>query len=291
MQTSLVLLSGLLPATWGQNYTIQTIAGGGQQNNVLGTSPHVSMRRFNYLALDRAGNLYFPSGNRILRWNAATQVVTVFAGVGIAGFSGDSGPATLAQLNNPQGITLDASGNVHFVDAGNLRIRRIAGGVITTIAGNGVKGSNGDNGPAANAQFHSPQAIAIDAEGSIYVAEVSGYRVRKISNGVITAFAGTGTEGYSGDLGPAVNATLSQPTSLAVGPDGTVYIATSVGVVRAVSRGVITSVAGVTAKGPTGDGGPATSAYIEYPAGVIVDPAGNLYIADTQNNRVRVATK
>ena len=156
------------------------------------------------------------------------------AGNGVAGFSGDSGPATKAQLNGPKGIAVDSVGNVYFADAGNGRVRRVSNGVITTVAGNGP-GVGGDNGPALNAGLTYMHGVAVDSAGNLYIAiadvgDPGHQRIRKVSNGVITTVAGNGTDGFSGDNGPATSAELnsaSQSLSVAVDSPGNLYIADS----------------------------------------------------------------
>jgi uncharacterized protein (TIGR03437 family) len=283
-----ILFFGLARPAAGQSYTIYTLAGGGQQSNVLGTSPYVAGRQLNFLTADRTGNLFFASDSQVLRMDAVTGVVTVVAGTNGTGFSGDGGPAVLAQLAVPQGLAFDAAGNLYVADSGNHRIRKITNGIISTIAGNGSRGTAGNNGPAINAQLDLPLGLAVDSSGSVYVADPNSNSIRRISNGVISVFAGTGTAGYSGDRGPAASAQLSAPYGVCAAAEGTIYVAdTSNSVIRAVSQGTITTVAGTPVRGPLGDNGPATSATIIFPTDVAVDAAGNLYIADASGNRVR----
>ena len=228
-------------------------------------------------------------------------MITTVAGNGTCCFSGDNGPATSAQLYNPQGVAVDAAGNLYIADTNNYRIRKVSNGVITTVAGTGTAGFNGDNIPAASAQLHYPQGVAVDSAGNLYI--VDNGLVRKVSNGVITTVAGTGTAGYSGDNGPATSA-LVAPAGVAVDVAGNLYIADPTDqCIRKVSGGVITSVAGICqiplcwgiggecpynpSGGYSGDNGPAISALLSSPEAVTVDGAGNLYIADTGNGRIR----
>src|SRR5580692_1719337 len=175
-------------------------------------------------------------------------VITTMAGNGVAGFSGDNGSATKAELYDPKGIAVDSAGNVYFADAGNGRVRRVSNGVITTVAGNGPFDYSGDNGPALNAGLGNIHGLAADSAGNLYIADLDNQVIRKVANGVITTVAGNGTVGFSGDNGPATNAQLNSAfTSLSVGVDsaGNLYIADSGNSrVRKVSNGVITTVAG-----------------------------------------------
>jgi uncharacterized protein (TIGR03437 family) len=270
---------------FGQTYTIQTFAGGGLPVNIPGTSASLGLP--SSVAVDRAGNVFFAVQNAVLRWDATTGFLTLVAGNGTPGFSGDNGPAASAQLYAPQGVALDAAGNLYIADSVNLRIRKVSNGVITTVAGNGTPGDSGDNGPATSAQLLEPYGVAVDAAGNLYIADSVNDRIRKVLNGVITTVAGNGTRGYSGDGGAATSAQLNQPQGVAVDAAGNLYIAdTDNNRIRKVSGGVITTLAGNGASGYSGDNGPAISAQVSA-AGVAMDSAGNLYIADSLNYRIR----
>jgi len=159
--------------------------------------------------------------NRIRK--VSNGVITTVAGSGKAGFSGDNGPATGAELNYPQHIAVDHSGNLYISDTDNNRIRKVSNGVITTVAGNGSANYSGDNGLATAAGVQYPAGVAVDAIGSLYIADSSN-RIRKVANGIIMSVAGNGTQGLSGDGGPATNAALDQPLGVAVDSIGNVYV-------------------------------------------------------------------
>jgi uncharacterized protein (TIGR03437 family) len=240
------------------------------------------------VAVDSAGSLYIADSlnNRIRK--VSNGVTTTVAGNGTQGFSGDNGPATSAQLNSPAGVAVDSAGNLYIADTWNNLIRKVSGGVITTLAGIGASGFSGDNGPATRAQLANPVGVAVDSDGDLYLADNWNHRVRKVSNGVITTVAGNAVIGFSGDNGPAASAQLVDPKGVAVDSAGNLYIADGVGSrIRKVSSGVISTVAGNGTYGLGGDHGPAASAQLWDPTGVVVDSAGNLYIADTGNNCVR----
>ncbi len=288
---SVVLLTTILCCSaWGQTYTISTIAGG-PPANIPGTSLGGIYPAF--VAADRVGNVFFAIQNTVMRLDAATGNLTPVAGNGTYGFSGDNGPATSAQLGNPQGLAVDSACNLYIVNNGNLRIRKVANGVITTVAGNGTQGFSGDNGPATSAQlklYNSgyPNGVAVDSAGNVYIVDSGNKRIRKVSNGVITTVAGNGMSGFSGDNGPAASAELNEPEGIAADSSGNLYIADwQNNRIRMVSNGVISTVAGTGTRGFSGDGGLSTSAQLAYPQSVAVDSAGNLYIADTSNSRIR----
>ena len=284
-----VLLASVLSwSAWGQTYTISTFAGGALPVNIPGTSASLGPFPPQYIAADRAGNVFFANQSTVLRLDARTGLLTLVAGNGTTGFSGDNGPATSAQLAYPSGVAVDSAGNVYIADTTNQRIRKVSNGVITTVAGGGA--SFGDNGPATSAQLNTPTGVAVDSAGNLYIADIGNQRVRRVSNGVITTVAGSGVCcGFSGDNGPATGAQLGGPYGIAVDSAGNLYIADSNNQrIREVSNGVITTVAGNgVCCGFSGDNGPATSAQLGVPAAVAVDSAGNLYIADTSNNRIR----
>jgi len=267
------------------NGIITTVAGNGTYGYSGDNGPATSAQLSTPcgVALDSAGNLYIADcGNYRIR-KVANGVITTVAGTGTPGFSGDNGLATSAQLSYPSSVALDSAGNLYIADPDNDRIRRVSNGVIATVAGNGACCFIGDNGPATSAQLYSPSGAAVDAAGDLYIADTNNHRVRKVSNGVITTVAGTGTVGFGGDNGLATSAQLGYPQGVAVDSAGNLYIADN-GSVRKVSNGVITTVAG--GGDVFGDNGPATSALVA-PAGVAVDVAGNLYIADPTDQCIR----
>ena len=281
-----ILLTSIISCSaFGQTYTISTFAGGGLPINIPGTSASLGSDPPQFIAADPAGNLFFVHQNTVLRLDATTGILTLVAGNGTTGFSGDNGPATSAQLNFPAGVAVDSAGNLYIADSSSNRVRKVSNGVITTVAGNGTAGISGDNGPATSAQLIFPQVIAVDSAANLYIADNYSGRVRMVSNGVITTVAGNGTQGFSGDNGPATGAQLGVPAGVAVDSAGNLYIA-DLYRIRKVSNGVITTVAGNGTTGFRGDNGPATNAQLD-PRGVAVDSAGNLYVADGNNDRIR----
>ena len=239
------------------------------------------------LPLDANGKPVLPPG----AITETAYVIDPFAGTGEEGFHGDGGLATLARLHTPRGIAVDAAGNVYVADSNNRRVRRIdPSGNISTIAGNGRRGSAGDGGPATAAQFFVPNDVAVDAIGNIYVTDGGGNRVRKIdATGTISTFAGTGAEGSEGDGGPATEAQLNRPNAIAVDADGNVFVGEYSGYrVRKIdTTGTITTIAGIGTKGGAGDGGPATSAQFNFISGLAVDGLGNVLVSDMNEARIR----
>jgi trimeric autotransporter adhesin len=204
---------------------------------------------------------------------------------------GDGGLATAAQFGTLQGLAVDTSGNIYVADTGYHRVRRIsAAGIVTTVAGTGVAGYSGDGGTAVTAQLNLPYGLAVDASGYLYIADLGNQRVRRVApDGTIATYAGCGTKGSTGDGGLATSAQLASPRNLALDRSGNLYIAEFEGhrVRRVTSAGTIATVAGTGVAGLGGDGFAATTALLNYPAGVAVDSAGTLYICDSQNQRVR----
>jgi uncharacterized protein (TIGR03437 family) len=278
-----------LDATTG---VLTLVAGNGTEGFSGDNGPATSAQLafFQGVAVDSAGNLYIADNQRVRK--VSNGVITTIAGNGTLGFSGDNGLASSAQLNNPNGVAVDSAGNLYIADTANNRIRKVANGVITTVAGNGTAGfgNGGDNGPATSADLNQPRGVALDAAGSLYIADTANNRIRKVANGVITTVAGNGTAGFGngGDNGPATSADLNQPQGVAVDSAGNLYIAdTANNRIRKVANGMITTAAGNGTAGFGGDNGSAASAKVSGPSGVAVDAAGNLFIADGANRRVR----
>jgi sugar lactone lactonase YvrE len=246
------------------------------------------------VAYDTNGNLYLADAqNHVVREIAKGGLITTVAGTGAEGYGGDGGAATAAYLDTPTGVAVDGSGNVYIADSHNHRIREVTAGTITTIAGTGVPGFSGDGGPATAAQFSLPSAVAVDGSGNVYIADTNNQRIRKIAGTTITTIAGDGEETYAGDSAAATSAVLDSPTGVAVDAAGNVYIADRHNQrVRMVTpAGIISTVAGSGVPGFSGgfsgDGAAATAATLARPSGISVDAAGNIYIADTDNQRIR----
>ncbi|MBI4661984.1 MAG: hypothetical protein HY735_24445, partial [Verrucomicrobia bacterium] len=204
---------------------------------------------------------------------------------------GDGGPATSARLNSPTCVAVDAAGNLLIADTQNHRIRKVTPvGLISTLAGTGSAAFNGDGGPGTSASFQSPQGLALDAAGNLYVADSQNHRVRKLApDGRISTIAGSGARGFGGDAGPAILANLNSPSRVAVDAAGNLLIADTGNhrIRRVTPAGLITTIAGAGTFGYSGDGGLATGAQLYSPGGVALNAAGDLFIADTQNHRIR----
>jgi cysteine-rich repeat protein len=253
--------------------------------------------------VDGLGSVYIADtfNERIRRVDATTGILTTVTGTGTIcpltvppNPCGDGGAATSAQLRNPHDVAVDGLGAFYIADTYNDRIRRVdpTTGILTTVAGIGTEGYNGDGGAATSAQLNFPTGIVIDGQGTVYIADSANDRIRRVDavTGVITTVAGTGTSGFSGDGGAATSAQLDDPTGIAVDGLGTLYIADfNNHRIRRVDAmtGVITTVAGSATSGSSGDGGAATSAELRNPHGVAVDGLGTLYIAERGNSRVR----
>jgi Big-like domain-containing protein/NHL repeat-containing protein len=216
--------------------------------------------------------------------------VSTLAGDGTPAHTGDHGPAAAAGLAYPVALAMDVAGNLYIADEDNHCIRRIdSSGNIETVAGNGEQGFSGDGGLATAATLNRPSGVAIGPAGEIYIADSGNHRVRMVSNGVITTFSGNGTAGHRGDNGTAAAASLNHPRNVAVDSAGNLYIAdTGNHVIRIVTSGVISTLAGNGEQGFSGDSGPATAAMLDTPTAVAPDNTGAIYIADSGNRRVRV---
>ena len=268
--------------------TITTVAGGGSADGDNVPAVQARLSRPSGVVLDGAGNLYIAdtSNHRILRVDSSGTITTV-AGTGERGFGGDGGPAVQAQLAFPFGVAVDSAGNLFIADTLNSRIRRLdTKGTITTVAGTGEESFGGDGGQALQAQLARPIGIALDGSGNIYLASIFNQRIRRVDrSGTITTVAGTGTSGFNGDGGPAVRAQLDNPEGVAVDGAGNLYIAdrTNNRIRRVDVSGTITTIAGGSV---SADGDLAAQAQLNNPSGVGVDSAGNVYIADSANERI-----
>ncbi|MFF7380884.1 RICIN domain-containing protein [Streptomyces massasporeus] len=221
-------------------------------------------------------------------------LISTFAGTGVAGSTGDSEPAVSAQLNRPLGVAVDSVGTLYISEYAGHRVRKVTtDGKISTYAGNGSPGALGDGGPAVSAQLKNPREVAVDGAGNLYIADAGNHRIRKVTvDGKISTFAGTGTASSGGDGGLATAAQVNSPLGVAVDSVGTLYICEYGGhrVRKVTTDGKISTYAGNGSPGALGDGGPAVSAQLRHPVGLAVDGAGNLYIADYYNHRIRKVT-
>ena len=283
---------------------ITTIAGTGDTSGYSGDGGLATKAKFNGPAgiiIDKYGNIYIADqyNNVVRKINGSTGIITTLAGTGIAGYSGDGGLAVNAQLREPSSIKLFGgadTGSLYIADVANNVIRKLklATGVITTVAGNGYKagvggGFSGDSGLATNAEFYTPQDVALDGSGNLYISDSYNDRIRKVdaTTGIITTIAGTGSMGTTGDGGLASLAELNRPGGLNIDNVGNLYVGGITPEIRKIdhSTGIINDFIGTGVLGYSGDGGPATSAKIERADEVVFDAAGNIYFAD--GNRVR----
>jgi len=271
---------------WAQQYTISTIAGMGQTSGFAdgGATNTAEFMSTGGLAVGPSGKLYIadPLNHRVRMLSGGN--VTTVAGNGTAGFAGDNGAATSAELDFPSAVAVDSSGNLYIADTGNEVIRKVdTKGNITTIAGTaGQIGATGDSGPATSALLDAPGGIAVDAAGNIYIADTANNEIRKVSGGNMFCVLGCGITG----------GTISAPQAVAVDAAGNVYIADT-GNYRVVQYSgiTVTVLAGTGLMGFSGDGGPGPSAMLNNPQGIFLDSAGFVYIADSFNGRIRKILK
>ena len=249
------------------------------------------------VAVNAAGDLYIADEqhNVIRRVDHATGLISTVAGTGAAGYSGDDGLATIAELNGPYGVSVTAAGDLYIADSANNVIRRVdhATGIITTVAGTGAAGYSGDGAVATSATFSWPENVVVDAAGDLYICDYNNNVIRRVdhSTGFVSAFAGTGASGYSGDGAAATDATLGSDIGyLALDGAGNLYIPDYINyVVRMVDHatGFISTVAGTGASGRSGDAGPALAADLDGPWSVAVNNAGDLFIGEYDGGGVR----
>lgn len=273
---------------------VDVAGGNGWKSALNGPALSASFYLPTSVAFDGAGNMYVADSlHNQIRKVDATQNVSTVAGAIAAGYSGDGGPAASATLSTPSGLAVDGAGNLYIADTGNNVIREIvqATGIIVTVAGAGSSGNGGDGGPATAASLDQPLGVTVDTAGNLYIADTGNNRIRRVdaASGAITHVAGDpgGASGYSGDNGAAASAQLNGPDTVAFDAYGDMYIPDSLNnVVRMVdTSGNISTFAG---GGPSPiDYGPANTAQLSSPSAVVVDPAQNVYIADTQNNAIR----
>jgi len=272
---------------------ISTLAGAGAESGDGGPASDARLSVPVGIAADARGNIYFAELNSCrVRLITPDGVISTVAGNGICGFSGDQGPARDAQLSKPRGVALDAEGNLLIADTGNCRLRKVTtDGTIVTVAGSGDPGYAGDGGPALSARLNYPFRAAVDSGGNIFIADTSNNRIRRVDkDGIIETVAGSGKAGFKGDGGPAAVAELNDPSSVAIDPDGDLWIADTLNhCIRRVGKdGIIETVAGTGKAGFAGDGGPPVGALLSYPYDVTADAAGNVYVADGGNGIVRL---
>ena len=283
--------------------TINTIAGNGTKGFVTATvatktaATSAEMAGPTGVALDSVGDLFIADAPNHVVWevvegSTATALsvpagtIIQIAGTNTGGYSGDGGLSGLAELDFPTSVAVDSNGNVYIADSGNNVIREISSttGFINTIVG----------GLATTQQLSDPETVVVDSSGNLYISEQNGVRISKFSNGILTVLAGNGYIGYSGDNGPGIDASLDDPTAIALDSKGYLYICdTNNSLIRKIAPdGTITTIAGTTISGvPTpgyyGDGGFATNALLSFPRGIVVDSSGNVYFSDTGNDIVR----
>ena len=286
----------LAAAASGQTITVFAGNGTGGYTGDTGPATLAEINRVVGLASDAAGNIYLADqNNNVVRKVDISGTITTFAGTGTPGFSGDQGQAAQAQLSGPVGVCVSPSGVVYVNDQGNRRVRAISSdGVITTAAGSGLAVTSGDGGLATSAGMVIPVRCAVDSNGNLYIVDQGAQVIRKVNTlGIITTFAGiNNTASFSGDNGPANQATMNNPTAASFDSSGNLYVTDQFNqrIRKIDTNGIITTVAGNGGQAFAGDNGPATSASLNFPGETAIDTAGNLFIVDTLNQVIRQVT-
>lgn len=281
-----------------QTGKISTVAGSGKKGNSGNDGPadQAELNEPYEVRFDRQGNMYFVEMmNHIVRMKEAkTGTLRLIAGCGESGFGGDDGPAVEAKFNRPHSITLDNADNLYICDIGNHRVRRVSlsTGIVTTFAGTGERRPTPHGSPIQGTPLNGPRALDFDGGHNLILALREGNAIYRmdLQAGTLHHLAGTGKSGYTGDGGPAVNAALSGPKGVALGPNGDIYFAdTESHTIRVVRRssGMVETIAGDGTQGNGPDGNP-KKCRMDRPHGVFVDPSGNVYIGDSNNHRVRM---
>jgi sugar lactone lactonase YvrE len=272
---------------------INTVGGGGVSlaDGILATSAGIPQP--NGITVDAAGNIYFSEKLYAqIRKISTSGIITTIAGNGSPGFSGDGGPAISAQLNTPNGITIDGSGNLYIAEGANHRIRKVtATGTISTIAGTLTSGFSGDGSLATSAEINNPSDVKLDMTGNIYIADNGNKRIRRIDpSGIINTIAGTGGSGFTGDGGFATLAQIGSPGSLFFDLSGNLFFTDNWnGLLRKINTsGIISKIAGTGTPGYSGDGGPAILSQLNDPGGLCIDANNNIYFSETFNSRLRI---
>ncbi len=276
---------------------IQTVAGTGEPgySGDGGLATAATLREPFMCVFDPAGNMVFCESRNycVRRIDVQTGIVTTLVGNGEAGYTGDGGPASQAQLNEPYGLTVDTNGDIYIVDRLNTVVRKVdaATGIISTVAGTGDIGYGGDGGPGTRAQMREPNDCFLDGQGGLLIADIQDQRIRRLdlATGIITTFAGNGEKVRGGDGLPAAQASILGARAVCMDGAGNTYIAEREGngVRKVDANGIMSTIAGTGERGYDGDGGPAIAAAWGAPKAIRCDAAGNVIVVDTENHAIR----
>ncbi|MEO7210544.1 MAG: hypothetical protein ABIY35_06345, partial [Chitinophagaceae bacterium] len=273
---------------------ITTVAGNGTYGN-SGNGGPATLAQLGWpfgVASDKNGNIYIADhDNNVIRKINSSGTITIFAGTGTLGYTGDGGLATSANLYHPTLLTFDNTGNMYFTDQNSEVIRKIdTGGIITSVTGNLPSGYSGDGGPLIAAQFHSIAGLYFDNADNMYISDIGNNVIREVDkSGIINTIAGNGTAGFSGDGGLATLAQMDGPYGVVIRSNGDIFIPDAHNNrIRMINNaGIISTYAGTGVGGYSGDGGPCRKASLHWPWQCAIDPSGNLYISDADNEVVR----